>query len=70
MTIPSPRYAGPLLMLLALVLRIAAIEAHPISRSLFADMDNYRGIADAILRGEWVPDISCQRSGSRWSSQR
>ena len=55
MTILSPRYAGPLLLLLALALRIAALVAHPISRSLFADMDNYRTIADAILRGEWAP---------------
>ena len=42
-------------MLLALVLRIAAIEAHPISYSLYNDMNNYRSIADAVLRGEWVP---------------
>ena len=55
MTIPSPRYISPLLMLLAVVLRIVAIAAHPISHSLYNDMDNYRNIADAVLRGEWVP---------------
>ena len=55
MTILPMRYAGPLLMLLALALRVAAIQLHPMSQSLFADMDNYRDIADAILQGDWAP---------------
>jgi len=52
MSILSARNAGPLLMLLALTLRVLAVQFHPISRSLFADMNNYRRIADDI----WLPD--------------
>ena len=55
MSILSARNAGPLLMMLALTLRVLAVQFHPISRSLFADMDNYRRIADAILLGDWAP---------------
>ena len=38
MSILSARNAGPLLMLLALTLRVLAVQFHPISRSLFADI--------------------------------
>jgi len=55
MSILSARNAGPLLMLLALTLRVLAVQFHPISRSLFADMNNYRRIADDILQGNWAP---------------
>jgi hypothetical protein len=55
MTIPLPRYAVPALMLLALALRLIAFEMHPISETLYTDMNNYRDIADAIGRGEWEP---------------
>jgi hypothetical protein len=55
MTILDPRVAVPALMLLALALRLLAIEMHPISETLYTDMNNYREIADAIVRGEWEP---------------
>jgi len=55
MTMFLRRNAGDLLMLLALALRVAAVQLHPVSRSLFADMSNYRNIADDILRGYWEP---------------
>jgi len=53
MTLLSSRYTVDGLLLLALVLRIAALALHPIGSSMFADMDNYRRIADHILMGQW-----------------
>jgi len=55
MTLLTSRHTVTALLVLALALRIAALEIHPIGASLFADMDNYRQIADHIVAGEWAP---------------
>jgi hypothetical protein len=55
MTLLTSRHTVTALLFLALALRIAALELHPIGASLFADMDNYRHIADSILAGVWAP---------------
>ena len=51
----SAQNAGTLLMVLALTLRVFAVLLYPVSRSMFADMSNYRHIADEILMGRWEP---------------
>jgi len=55
MTLLTSRHTVTALLVLALALRIAALELKPIGASLFADMDNYRQIADHIVAGEWAP---------------
>ena len=53
MTLLSSRHTVTLLLFLAFAVRVAAIAAHPISSSMYSDMDNYRQIADSVLAGEW-----------------
>jgi hypothetical protein len=54
---PHSRFRVPDLglLLLALLIRIAALAAHPVTRSLFSDMHNYSSMADEIAQGLWKP---------------
>jgi hypothetical protein len=52
---PSPSRAPVALLLAALALRSVALWMHPVGSAIFADMDNYRDIADRILAGVWEP---------------
>jgi hypothetical protein len=55
MTLLTSRHTVTVLFLLALALRVAAVEINPIASTLYSDMANYSGIADNILDGVWKP---------------
>jgi hypothetical protein len=65
MTLLTSRHTVTALLVLALALRIAALELNRSARRSFADMDNYRQIADHIVAGEWARRTSCPPSASR-----
>jgi hypothetical protein len=55
MTLLTSPHTATLLLLVALALRVAAVEINPPGTTLYSDMANYSLIADNILAGVWQP---------------
>ena len=55
MNLLTSRHTVTTLLVLAFVLRSAAVEINPPASTMYSDMANYAAIADKILKGIWSP---------------